>query len=125
MFKNPTSIRKMPRPVKGLIYFGFAALFLFLLGSVIQFLWNGILAEATGVKTLSFWEALGLFVLARILFGGFRLGPRPRYWRKQKRAEWREKWMNMNEEERLAFKQKWKERCGKRNSREQRPAAED
>ncbi len=116
MFRNQNSDRRIPGPLKGLFFLIMAALFLFVLGNVIMFLWNEILANATGVKTLNFWEALGLFVLARILFGGFRFGPRHKPWRGYKRRKaWREKWMSMNEEERAAFKQQWRERCGKKD----------
>jgi hypothetical protein len=40
-------------------------------------LWNGVLTEVVGVKTVTYWQALGILVLARILFGGFpgRHGP--------------------------------------------------
>ena len=105
----------MPGPLKVLFFLAMAALFLFVLGNVIMYLWNEILANATGVKTLTFWESIGLFVLARILFGGFRFGPRHRSWKKgfKRRKEWREKWMNMSEEERATFKQQWRERCRK------------
>src|SRR3954469_3291168 len=44
------------------------------LGLVVHGLWNGVLTEVTGVKAITYWQALGLLVLARILVGGF---PRP------------------------------------------------
>ena len=110
MFKNNTSNKRMPKPLKVLFFLAMAALFFFVLGHVIMFLWNEILVEVTGVKPLSYWQAIGLFVLARILFGGFRFGPRPGRWGKRRKA-WREKWRNMSEEEREEFKRKWKERC--------------
>lgn len=110
--RNRNYSKRVPPPVKGLFFLAMAALFFFVLGNVIMFLWNTILVKATGVNPLNFWESIGLFVLARILFGGFRFGPRSRAWRKRKWA-WREKWRNMSEEEREEFKRKWKERCGK------------
>ena len=111
MFQNPTNNRRIPRPLKGLFFLVMAALFVFVLGNVIMFLWNEILADATSVKTIKFWEAVGLFVLFRILFGGFRFGPKSRHWRNRARKR-KQRWMNMNEEERAEFKAKWKERCG-------------
>ena len=115
MFRNHNSNQRIPKPLKGLFFLAMAALFVFVLGNVIMFLWNEILAEATGVKALNFWESIGLFVLARILFGGFRFGPRHKPWQKFKRRKaWREKWMNMSEEERADFKAQWRERCGKK-----------
>lgn len=79
-------------------------------------LWNAILPEVTGVKTLTYWQAVGLLVLSRILFGGWRGGGKPRGYTKhrpdfRKEKEWREKWMNMSREERMKFRQEWRERC--------------
>ena len=34
-------------------------------------LWNGVLTDVLGVKVITYWQALGLLVLAKILFGGF------------------------------------------------------
>lgn len=38
---------------------------------VIMLLWNLLIPEIFGLATINFWQALGLFALARILFGGF------------------------------------------------------
>lgn len=97
------------------IFLFFAAAFL-LLGAIVMLLWNAILPEVTSARPLSYWQALGLLVLSRILFGGFRFGrpgDKTEYWKK--RREWREKWMNMSEEERARFRESWKKRCGGRN----------
>ena len=45
-----------------------------LLALAVHGLWNGVLTDVTGVKAITYWQALGLLVLARILVGGF---PRP------------------------------------------------
>ena len=113
MYSNNQFRNRVPMPVKGILVLAFIALVFFLLGNIIVFLWNEVLVEVTGVKTINFWQALGLFLLGRILFGGFRFsGGRRRKWQ-QKRRMWKEKWMDMNEEERAEFKAKWKARCGK------------
>lgn len=39
------------------------------LGLVIQFLWNQALAPALGTVAISFWQAVGLFLLAKLFFG--------------------------------------------------------
>ena len=97
-------------------FFSFIAVVaLLLLGGVVMFLWNAILPEVTPVHALNYWQAVGLLVLTRILFGGFRGGP----WRGGRQMhrggpEFREKWMNMSEEERVKFKAEWRERCGRR-----------
>lgn len=109
MCYNRRKFRGIPSLIKGLFVLGMIALFVFILGQVIMYLWNEILVEATGVRPLTFWKSLGLFVLARILFGGFRSSSRPSRWSRKKKA-WKEKWRNMSEEERVEFKSKWKNR---------------
>lgn len=46
---------------------GFLALFTY----VVFALWNGVLVDVLAVKTITYWQALGLLLLAKILFGGF------------------------------------------------------
>jgi hypothetical protein len=46
-----------------------------ILGLVVMLLWNAIVPGVfAGVRTLDYRQALGLLVLTRILFGGFRGG---------------------------------------------------
>ncbi|MCI1639725.1 MAG: hypothetical protein LKI42_00415 [Bacteroidales bacterium] len=40
------------------------------LGLVIMLLWNAIIPGMFGIPEITFWKAIGLFILARILFGG-------------------------------------------------------
>ncbi len=44
------------------------------LGYVVMVLWNAIMPEVTGVRPVSFWQAVGLLALARLLVGGFSRG---------------------------------------------------
>src|SRR5690242_713730 len=63
-------------------------------------LWNGVLAEVVNVKTITYWQALGLFVLARILVGGFpgrRGGPFGPPWRRRMMME---RWQSLTPEQR-------------------------
>jgi membrane protein required for beta-lactamase induction len=39
-------------------------------GFLVQLLWNWLLPTLFGWPTLSFWQALGILALCRILFGG-------------------------------------------------------
>lgn len=83
---------------------------LFALSGVVMWLWNTILPDLIYVNLITYWKAMGLLVLCRILFGGFKFGPppgRPPF----SRSGWREKWKNMSEEEREKFKAQWRERC--------------
>jgi len=45
--------------------------FIALGGEVVQQLWNWLLPPLFGWRQLTFWEALGMLALCRILFGGF------------------------------------------------------
>ncbi len=47
---------------------------LFLLPYIVMLLWNGILPEIIGVKTITYWQAVGIFILCKLLFGGFKGG---------------------------------------------------
>ncbi len=84
------------------------------LGFIIMALWNNILAVIIPVTIINFWQALGLFLLSRILFGGF---PGKPGWaghgrRRHEMAEMRNKWFNLSPEEKNQFKQDWKSRFG-------------
>ncbi|HET9825914.1 MAG TPA: hypothetical protein VFP87_11300, partial [Chitinophagaceae bacterium] len=70
-----------------------------------------VLAQVTHVSTITFVQALGILVLAKILFGGFRggWGPRRYYWRQRMM----DKWNKMTPEEREKLKQEWQSRCGR------------
>lgn len=84
-----------------------------LLSLFVMLLWNAILPNIVNVKPLNYWQAIGLFVLCRILFVGFKGRPvsnSPRMWRGD--PMWRQKWMNMSDEERVKFREEWKKRCG-------------
>ncbi|MBN1423651.1 hypothetical protein JXA88_03755 [Candidatus Fermentibacteria bacterium] len=48
---------------------GVAALGL-VLGLAVQHLWNWLMPPIFGVAAISYWQAVGLFVLCHILFGG-------------------------------------------------------
>ena len=45
---------------------GFVAVF----GCIVMLLWNWLMPELFGLQTISFWQAAGLLVLCKILFGG-------------------------------------------------------
>lgn len=92
-----------------LFFIGAALLF----GLAVMALWNAILPGVTGVKPINYFQALGLLVLSKILFGGFRggwRGGRGHYqWSKMK-----SRWQDMTPEEREKFKSEWNTRCGRR-----------
>ena len=46
-----------------------AVVFVLVFGYLVQLLWNATLAEMFGFPAISFWQAIGLFVLAKLFFG--------------------------------------------------------
>ena len=41
-----------------------------LFGFVIMWLWNWLMPELFGLTTLTYWQAVGLFILLKLLLGG-------------------------------------------------------
>jgi hypothetical protein len=82
-------------------------------GGLVMYLWNAILPAVTSAREISFWQAVGLLVLSRILFGGFRGGPFQGGPRHRARKEMREKWMNMTDDEKSQLRDAWRRRCEK------------
>ena len=85
-------------------------IFLFTWG--VQLLWNAVLPTAIpAVKAINFWQAMGIFVLSKILFG-FNKGWGGR------RGGWKErmdtKWRSLTPEEKEKIKGEWQNRCGGR-----------
>ena len=96
-------------------------LFIFIGGEVVKLLWNWLAPPLFGLPLLSFWQALALLALCRILFGGFgfRGGRHPSY--RGRMAErmadrmadrFAERWQHMSPDERERFRQRVRERCG-------------
>ncbi|MGA7615918.1 MAG: hypothetical protein WBX15_12145 [Thermoanaerobaculia bacterium] len=85
------------------------AAFIALGGEVVKLLWNWLLPSLFGFHAITFWQALGLLLLARILFGGVGRAHSHhsgfRRWRK-------ERFDRMTPEERERFKQRMRERWG-------------
>lgn len=80
----------------------------FALGGIVMILWNWLIPVIFGLKTITYFQALGLFLLSRILLGSFGFGnKRPPF----ANTKFREKMMNMTDEERQQFKEEWKNRC--------------
>lgn len=75
------------------------ALLFFIGGEVVMQLWNWLLPPLFGWHLLTFWQALGLLVLCRVLFGGLGgHGPGPR-------RHWKGRCQKMTPEEREKFRQ--------------------
>lgn len=87
-------------------------------------LWNGVLTDVFGVKAITYWQALGLLVLAKILFGGFpgrRGGGFGPPW---KRRMMMERWQSMTPEQREELRKRfgnWGSCCDSGHAEEKGP----
>jgi uncharacterized membrane protein len=84
-------------------------LFIVVGGEVVLHLWNWLLPPLFGWRLITFWQALGILVLCRILFG--RIGGRG-FYRSNFRRRMGERWERMTPEERERFRQGMRDRCG-------------
>jgi hypothetical protein len=99
--------------IAGMILLGIAAGAAFTLA--VMLLWNSLIPSIFGLGIISFWQALGLLVLSRLLFGGFGHGGGRRFGRMRHKNGIREKWMSMTPEQQKEFVAKRKEHmCGGR-----------
>lgn len=96
-------------------FVGLAILFVFGFGFLTMSLWNWLIPALFHGPAINFYQAIGLLILSKILFGGFKGGKgkcggrysRHEYWRK--RME--ERMSTMTEEE----KEKFKNCCNRTN----------
>ncbi len=84
-------------------------LFIAIGGEIVLHLWNWLLPPLFGWRLITFWQALGILVLCRILFGGWGShGPG----RSNFRRRMKERCEHMTPEERERFRQRMRERFG-------------
>lgn len=90
-------------------------------GALVQLLWNWLLPALFGWRQITFWQAVALLALCRILFGGLGLrGGGPRRTMGQRMAE---RWQQMTPEERERFRQGLHGRWGCGTSPKSTPSA--
>jgi hypothetical protein len=98
--------RKWLYRAPGILLMVLAAVALF--GFAVQNLWNWLIPAIVGWHAISFWQAVGILVLCKILFGGFRGRGGGMHWRHRIG----ERWEKMTPEEREKFSQALRSRCG-------------
>jgi hypothetical protein len=92
--------------LRALKYVLFAVLFVVaiaLVGFVVKGLWNWLMPALFGWKLIGYWQAVGLIILSKILFGGFS-GSRGRGG--YRRRGMKERWEQRTPEEREQFRQR-------------------
>ena len=57
----------------GMVFVGviFAVLFALVFGFLVKWLWNILMPELFGLTQITYWQAFGIVVLAKLLFGTF------------------------------------------------------
>jgi hypothetical protein len=97
------------RILRGLKFVLFAILALGVFGFVVMNLWNWLMPALFGWHLIGFWQAVGILVLSKILFGGFRPRSGPGWhWRRRMM----ERWEQMTPEEREKFREGMRGRWG-------------
>ena len=89
---------------------GIAIVALGVFGLVVKSLWNWLMPELFGVRPITYWQALGVWILSRILLGGFHGHGRShdRRWR----ARLIDRWERMSPEERAKLREGLRHRWG-------------
>jgi hypothetical protein len=99
--------------LRGLKFALFAALAVAVVGAVVMALWNTLLPVLFGWPAVGFWQALGLLLLSKILFGSLRAGRGGgRHWR----VRMADRWEKMSDDERARFRAGMGRGCGRGSS---------
>lgn len=110
------------------------AAFLSLISYVVMQLWNNLLPGILHVTAITFWQAMGIFILCKILFGFGKGGRGRNPWggnpwggNPWMRHRMEERFKNMSAEEKEKFKQKMRDRasCGPWGHDERHPYNRD
>jgi hypothetical protein len=96
---------------KYFMFIPFAIMAALALSALVMVLWNYLMPDLFNLPTLNYWQASALLVFCRILFGGFHFkkpeGRKSTY----ENETLKNKFINMTNEEKTAFKEQWKSRC--------------
>lgn len=101
----------MKKGLKILKWIVLGTVFIGVVGLITMQLWNWLVPVLFNGPTLTFWQALGLLVLSKILFSGFG-GKRGHsgHWKHR----YYEKWSSMTPEQRARFKERMKDKWCRR-----------
>ncbi len=89
-------------------------------GFVVMSLWNWLMPALFGLKLIGYWQAVGLIILSKILFGGFR-GSASRGGLRLHGM--RDRWRQRTPEEREKFRQGIRECWNRMASPDPKPTA--
>lgn len=89
--------------LKGLFIVAMIAIAATVFGWIVTLLWNWLMTSLFGLRSIGFREGLGLFLLGKVLFGGFRGFGGPHRHRQQHQRRLHERWERMTPQERESF----------------------
>jgi hypothetical protein len=82
-----------------IIGLGFAALFALVFGFVVKWIWNMLMPAVFGLGEISFWQAFGIVILAKLLFGSFSPHRRDHSYRDYRlRHDWHFPWKRFGDQ---------------------------
>jgi len=112
----------------------FVCIGIFLFGLITMSLWNCLIPALFHGPVVTYWQAVGLLILGKILFGGFggrrggpwgrgqghggpwgrwhEMSPEERTKYKEEWKKWKDKWDTMSLEEKRQAKMQFKGNCG-------------
>lgn len=102
--------RTMQGKKKAKMFFVFIAIVVGvgLLVALLQYLWNTLMTDIFALKAISYWQAFGLFILSRILFGRGFSKPKNGFRRDRAVDE------HLSDEDREKLKSEWRRRFDER-----------
>ncbi len=65
-----------------------AVVFALVLGLLVKALWNWLMPALFGLPVINYWQAFGIIILSKILFGGFGRGDHDHDSDKKKKKKW-------------------------------------
>ena len=83
-----------------------------LVSTIVMLLWNWLIPDLFELSEITIWQAAGILLLSKILFGGFKKGHHGHDgppWKKH----WQKKWHSIPEDKRERWKQRFADKwCG-------------
>ncbi|XOV95389.1 MAG: hypothetical protein ACFHWX_07185 [Bacteroidota bacterium] len=80
-------------------------LFFAVVSGIVMYLWNWLMPDIFDLRVITFWEAAGILLLSKIIFGFGKKGGHH-----HGGPSWKNKWAHMSEEQKNQWKEKFKEK---------------
>jgi len=95
------------------IFIALAIVAVLVFGYIVFGLWNWLIPTLFHGPIITFYQAIGLLILSRILLGGAKFGRRGGGFgpRAHFRKHWQDKMASMTPNEREKFRDEWRRRC--------------